>query len=633
MIPLIFDRCLGAIETMTPLTVPDGYVCRAENIELNEQAVCLPRVGMTATASSADPLNSIFYNHADDDLWSFGGSGTALTTPAYQNGSSVTLPDTPAGQFVSCVAYNGKTFMGYLNNENRLHCWDGTSIRRVGIGLVAAATVANTGAGAYAAVLRYYKVQMAILSGSTVIASSELSASVSFTPSGAGTAARITKPTTIDSATHWRVWASSDGTTYYNLSSYTAVGTTTIDDTSSPTAYLLLSEVAPEAGLFVPPPAALYLATNGERIFMCGGNETATTGETTMTPRRVWFTRPLGATDEGDDEAITQTSGSRYYLDIDNEDGSIITGIVSTLDGSVYVSTATSLWKLSDTGTTDAPVRADRVVAISGAWCHQAMTTVDAGDASMIYFMAPDGPYRYSPATGVQWLGADWATPSDSTVGLPGANYGAVGYEPVTRRIFWADYRDDRPATARVLNPRLLRNIDGVMRGGWSKDVYGMGINSRIRCFTQDDSALIFGGATNASAALLMERDPSVSTDNAGTVYTTTIQSRDVMVGDGTRNFKVDDPFLWKNRLQSLTLTFSRNFGGTYDQVSETITGSAPTGDQGYGHRVKVEGLELADAYLFSFSITATTPTINQYDRQRDGLWRILVPVTLMEMG
>src|SRR5688572_6842257 len=57
------------------------------------------------------------------------------------------------------VSFNGKLFLPYSSSVNRMHVWDGTSVRRMGLATPAAATVANTGAGAYAATLRYYKVQ------------------------------------------------------------------------------------------------------------------------------------------------------------------------------------------------------------------------------------------------------------------------------------------------------------------------------------------------------------------------------------------------------------------------------------------------------------------------------------------
>ena len=95
---------------------------------------------------------------------------------------------------------NGKRFFAYDSAVDRLHVWDpGLSsprVRRAGLqGVSTAPTVANTGASTYAAVLRYYRVRFLQITNSRIVRRSEPSSSVSFTPSGAGTHARVTRPT------------------------------------------------------------------------------------------------------------------------------------------------------------------------------------------------------------------------------------------------------------------------------------------------------------------------------------------------------------------------------------------------------------------------------------------------------
>lgn len=102
------------------------------------------------------------------------------------------------------------------------------------LGTPAAPSVANTGAGAYAATLRYYRIQWADSNATE----SELGPATSFTPSGSGTHARVTRPgVTSANITNWAVFGSADGVSYKNISGSIAIGTTTYDDNVAPAAY------------------------------------------------------------------------------------------------------------------------------------------------------------------------------------------------------------------------------------------------------------------------------------------------------------------------------------------------------------------------------------------------------------
>lgn len=107
------------------------------------------------------------------------------------------------------------------------------------LGTPAAPTVANTGSGSYAATLRYYKAQFAQLSGTSIAAISNFGASVSFTPSGSGTHARVTKPASPGATeTHWRVLGSADDVTFVAISAWIVLATTTYDDNVAPGSYV-----------------------------------------------------------------------------------------------------------------------------------------------------------------------------------------------------------------------------------------------------------------------------------------------------------------------------------------------------------------------------------------------------------
>jgi len=629
----VLDKCLGAIETVEPARVPDGYAVSATNVELSAWSAMVPRAGTEALSMTSGPTGSIYNMFSErttigsDVLWTF--SGNPLQVHKWSGAwTSTAISDTPAlgannyPQAVAC-AYNGKVFLAYNSDKNRLHVWDGSSIRRVGLTAPSAPTVADTGAGTYAATQRYYKVRMYIVSGSTTVASSELSASVSFTPSGGGTAARITKPTTVDSATHWQVYGSTDDLNYYEIGPKVAVGTTTADDTTTPSNYST-GTIAPEAGLFVPPPSAKVLATNGERLFMAGSYETsAGSGETTPANRRIWFTRPLGATDAGDDEAITQTTASRYYLDVDNDDGSPISALVSTVDGAIYAFTSSSIWRLIDTGQAESPIRAERVVSGAGA-TNQNLVTVDTTtNSATIYFASSDGPYRYSANGGLEYLGADVKTEVTTVGSLARWLMQAVGFDPATRRVYWLYYGGNVNSNgrARVLNPAMMSRVDGQLRGGWSIDDYFAAYTGQQFCCAVYNGKLHIGN----DEPKIYVRSATATTDN-GTSYTATLQSKTWMLGDGSTNWRTEEPYIWKPKALSVALTLSPNYGGSTYQISDTAGSVSVGGGEASWHRQKVEGLVVADASTLDVTLSVASPVITA-SRHRDGVERLVIPV------
>lgn len=654
MAALVFDRNIGAIETVSPWALPPGYTASAVNVVLSPHALAMPRAGTVAITGSGSaptgPIEALFTRRdgGDETIWAanLGGLATppSLFVRTGTTWANPSLSDTDVEtEAFTFAAYNGKVFLAYAGTANRLHVYDlaaaSPAIRRVGLLPPGKPTMANTGSGSYAATLRRYKVQMLIHqdgsdASSPVHAASELSVADSFTPSGSGTHVRITMPTAVDSATHWRIYGSADGVTYYQITDDLAVGTTTYDDNVAPANYYAFNGVtAPEVGLYIPPPSVKYLATNGERLFMAGAYETtAASTETAPSDRRVWFTRPLGATGEGDDEAITQTAAATYWLDIDNEDGSPITALASTLDGSVYVGTATSLWRLVDTGVIDEPVRAERVVAGVGPTGPSALTATDSVDGSMIYFGAASGPYRYSPATGVQFLGADWVMPEGDALNQPAIRWCA--FDPESRCVFWsveASYLDESANTLRVFNPAYVQNVGGVWRGGWARYVYGYPSDAEVSCATVYKTRLVFGGATAASGDLLFTHDESADDDD-GNAYTCSTTTAEIVDGDGTRAMRTRDPYIWKRRDQSVSLTLTKNRGGTNQTVTDTAPNETISGGETSWHRQKVEGLTTDTAYSLSVAMSFT-PVITATARHSDGVQRFVVPVMPQEVG
>lgn len=331
--------------------------------------------------------------------YSLTGSNYGWSTP-----SILDAANSVGDHLMTSATLNGKCFLAYDSLVNRLHCWDGTSIRRVGLAVPAAPTVANTGAGAYPATIRYYKVAFGEISGSTHVRRSELSASVSFTPSGGGTAARITRPTAPgEGETHWLLYASADDVySNFKLVATIAVGTTTLDDGTAPSAY---TGDAPQiAGLNMPPPSAKFIISDGNRLLMAGAYETsAGTGGTEPKSSRVWFTRVLGSSGIGDDESIPSTAATgvipaqKNWIDVgENDGGGPVTGL-AIINGVIFVFKRRHVYRLAPTGDDLSPYRSVRVSDSIGCTYSQSLAAGEnaAGEPAM-YFANQRGVYQMS---------------------------------------------------------------------------------------------------------------------------------------------------------------------------------------------------------------------------------------------
>lgn len=135
-------------------------------------------------------------------------------------------------------ALNGKIFIAYKSAQNRLHCWDGTSWRRVGLAAPSPPTGADTGTAGTFSGTRYYRIRITVMSGSTVLLRSEPSTVLTFVPSKTKNGATITKPSLPgEGETHWEIEASLDNANWYRLSQIVVATTTYTDNVMGPKAY------------------------------------------------------------------------------------------------------------------------------------------------------------------------------------------------------------------------------------------------------------------------------------------------------------------------------------------------------------------------------------------------------------
>lgn len=582
-------------------------------------------------------------NDGDEELWAAANNSGTVACARKAGGawSAVTLIDTPAvGQLslMHSVTFNGKLFLAYDSAVNRLHVWDGTEVRRVGITKPSAPTVANTGAGSYTATARRYRVAMRIKSGTTIVCQSELSDATAFTPSGSGTAARVTKPTTVDSATHWVVYGliSSSGDTYdlYEELSEIAIGTTTYDDSTAPASYD--GDAPPDLSANIPPPSAKSLATDGNRLIMTGAWETsAASGQTEPAQNRTWFSRPLNASAVGDDEVVPDG----LWLDIG--DAGPTTGL-ATMYTEVYAFKLGSTHKLVPTQDPDAPFSRTLISENFGAVGQRCITNGETKDGFGAIFFADDhATYRlaygavvpYSEPVGrdmrAQPITADGSLIaydpyrrvlltqiSNAATGI-GGSYSAFAVDAVKER--WSGFSLGGQTSGWTLGNAML-GTDAILAGGNATN------RAAVVAQSSDGTLRLYVGGRDDSGAAALRAWGRRNVLDGDIAFTAKIRARRAF-GPG-QTATIGNPIVYYRNPQgdtAGTLTCSVSLVRDYNAETLTQSFTMDTTQDDNGITVveqKLESLQLGDVSVLDLVIalsysgtgydSVTTPTIDQ---------------------
>ena len=480
------DLSGGLNDTDPPQDIGDTQCQIAQNVEWTTTRFAQRRQGGTNGIHATEPWSAsasllALMRHtptADEsaaELWAASDENPPkLARMAGSNqfivvtvGDAFTVGDV---KYMNGVSLNGKFFIAGNTAQDRLHVWTGSTFRRVGLATPAAPTVANTGAGAYAATLRYYKVQW-VNNSVTPAVRSELSPAVSFTPSGAGTHARITQPTPPgEGETIWWIFGSADGVNYYLITGV-VIGTTTYDDNATPSLYSTLQPLAAgfptDADYFTTPISPKYLLADEDRLILLSSWETASMASAVMwTP--VLGTSPTFILGIADDERVPSTN----RLDLDRSDGGGITG-GAILNGIIYVFKLSHIYRLARTGDVDLPYQQVPVTKSLGALSHKSIVLGedDAGNACL-YFLSRRGPYRLT-SDGLEYLGRDietlWSTINLSAVTPP---FGV--WHQGKRQVHWWFATGAGPDRKLVFHARHgTRTGNGEVRGGWALHTEG----------------------------------------------------------------------------------------------------------------------------------------------------------------
>lgn len=623
------------------LAIPDFQVKEARNADFFQSSAGRRRGGADALAITGGTAFSLgvrsMFRHVPGfdqtlaEFWATDGAGLTKRLAGSVNWADVTFDDAISSDFgqVNAVSFNGKLLYLYNSTVNRSHYWDpvDAKVRQVGMTQATAPTVADTGAGTYAAVVRYYKVCYTKQSGGVTILRGNVSvATAPFTPSGAGTAARVTKPAAISNGeTHWEIYGSPDDGDYFLITTL-VVGTTTYDDSADPTTYD--GDTPFDDGAFTPPPSARFGAADDARLILGGAWETSIGTGTLPTPRRIWWTSILGATDEGDDERISNTEDIKSYADIEEA----VTAISKPIQGAFFVFSYDSQWKFVSTGVVNVPYLRYRVSGGAGCIEHKTVCVGDDEDGEpATYFVSYRGPMRISK-DGQQWIGEDcldiWARVNlDAT-----SPFHSVFHPDIHQVWFHVAIDGSQTPNFRIkYDTRLGRFVSGSggVRGGWTTDD---GAQTRAYCsctFSETVGASMgrkqkpYVGYVTSTA--IWKCDTSRKDDN-GVPFQAYIQSKPFSPwGLGRRGGMTQDALLVAAAAQGtrVGITLTRDEGAEMHTYSVDLS---PTSDLRTETRVfpKIIGSQIAQCFTMSVTIGDIAPVAADWN-----IDAVILPVEL----
>lgn len=483
MADITFSRFTGLNDTDPPTTLGPEECTEVENIDFWQAPCGGRRLGSTPVTLNAalDAEAAIIFLHrhlptaeeSDAQLWAaavtyFSSVSIAYKTTVWNNVTPIDALTNSGGavNLMKAQTLHGKLFFAYISAQDRLHVWDGTTLRRTGLAEPAAPTVAETGVGTYSGI-RYFRVRYTVQAAGVTIRRSEPSDSTMYDPATFGSnglAARITKPASISEAeTHWEVEASLDNANFYRIATV-VVGTTTYDDsTSFSTGYAVAGVLSEDIGDYSLIPSARFLAADQDRLLYGGSFVTADRAST------VGWTPVLSAPGVGNDERVPTDTDNE--LNLDGYEGGAMTGFGGPINGVVFVFKFGHIYRLARTNQASQAYEPVTVSKIRGAIEGSIVEGVDEAGRPALYFLDPNvGPCRIGSG-GLLWCGGDiyetWRT-VNTDASLVAAR--GVFYKEKQQVHWWVPTGSASQPDLRItLQTNLTRvTVDGV-RGGYAR--------------------------------------------------------------------------------------------------------------------------------------------------------------------
>lgn len=580
-----------------PSAVPEDQVVEAENVEFNRSTLGERRRGaatVTITGSGLEDQTHLTFLHrflptADEtaaELWALAVTPDVSSRLARKTTTWNTVNPVDAigiagtqGFNVYAQSLHGKLFLAYKSAVDRLHVWDGTSLRRVGIAEPAAApTGADDGGVGTFVGTRYYRVRFTIQAAGVTKLRSEPSDVLTFVPNGNDTGVTVTRPAAgSEGATHWELEASIDNVLFYRIAT-TAIGTTSVTDTQDFVAgYAITFPLSEDIGDYTVPWSPKFLSADEDRLMMAGSWEQPGLGS------RVAWTPVLGDPGSGNDERIPIDTDN--YIDLDGYEGGEITALSDVTNGYVYAFKLAHIYKMVRTGQR---LRAYDAFCLSkqrGALPGSLVAGVDQIGNPALYFLDQQiGPCRVGNL-GLQGCSADiqetWrrVNVNASTVICRGVYY------PDSQQVIWWVAVDggNTPTLKLVLQVNESRHMDDGVRRGWST---GTGLSATAI------SACLFASNINDNAARNMTLRPFIGlggsvasilrldtgTTDAGTVYYSHVTTKPYTMAGILNRFGIMAGAVLAKAADSVTLFVKavRDFGveGLHKSVSLTPEGN-----------------------------------------------------------
>jgi hypothetical protein len=465
---------------------------------------------------------------------------------------------------------------------------------------------------------RQYRVRWLQISGTRIIRRSEPSASVTFTPSGSGTHARVTRPTAAsEGETHWEVEVSSDGSTWYLLAGHgtsitgsnteIAIATTTFDDNSLAADYA--DGDAPDvAGTYKRFPSVKFIQTDGNRILGAVAWESSG-AESEGKSSRIWFTPVLGSADTGDDERLVVSATQKNYIDLNENDGGALTGCGGPLSGLLWWFKYRQVWKLHPTGDVSQPYITRKMRDDVGCIAHKTIAIgEDQRGRAALYFLSHRGPYRVTQDGDIEYLGRDnEVTWRSMNLAASTVVAHSVYYPDLHQWWVWiATGANNDPDTKMVFDVQLGHEDEkNEIRGGWAKHT-GDSAGARCSCLFSNTlgasmSRDLKPHIGRSSGTVILKCD-TTDTDDNGTDFQAYVTTRPLLT-TGDLMHKVglaESTIIGKAQAGSdVTVTITRDFG------KETRAHSVSLAPAASETRVvkKVEGSEMGEADVIQLTV------------------------------
>lgn len=630
---IIVSSLRGGMNNTDPaIAIPEDQSVLSQNTELVESMLGERRLGTDAITLpsflSARDRITFLHRHlptADEteaQLWALGVTGTSAAHLGYKDTAwhEVTISDTPTltdfGQYRwQAATLHAKLHTGYQSDQDRFHLFDGTSHRRSGLAEPGVVAATDTASGGSFAGTRYYRKRVIEMVGSTILRRSEPSDSVTFAPTGSNVGATVTRGTVPgEGETHWELEASEDNANFYLLAT-TAIGTTSVADTTAYATGYTAGELSEDIGDYSLLWSARYVTVDEDRILIAGSHVDDALAS------RVGWTPVFNAPGVGNDERMVESEDPT--LDLDTYKHGPVTGLSSTMLGGNWVTKQKAIYKLTRSGSASAAYDADLFTDVIGGIHGSLVAGVDETGQPCLYAIdLEQGPYRIGVG-GIKRCGEDLRTTWKTLNINASAVVTSCAYYPKKKQVIWniATGASNAPDTSIVLHVDKSRSFDDGVRKGWT---LWTGVRAQALTMTLFASNIEDGTARNlnlvpyiggAMTGLLHQCDTGV--DDNGTAFVAMTTTKPYVAESILHQYEVRAAALLGKAVTgaAVDVTCIRDFG-LEDTVTVSDVSFTPTGSEG-SVIAPLDNLKGAEMHVAQISFTDVDVPTAQWSLDR----------------